>query len=85
MSEVIPLLLGAALGASALAIGTVAIRWAMQISGALIIGTVVAVSSGEAAESPAFIAFDTAQALAAAVLTGVLLRRAGVGASRRDE
>jgi hypothetical protein len=82
--EVIPLVLGAALGAATLTLAPGGSRWAAQIAGALVIGTAVAVGTGEAGENPLFIAFDTAQALVACLLTALLLTRAGVGWARRD-
>jgi hypothetical protein len=77
MWEVIPVVLGGALGLAAGSSGRTAV--VRLVCGALAIGIVVALASGELAESAAFVVVDAALALLAAVLA----RSLAVFAARR--
>lgn len=87
MQELVPIALGAALGVGSLALRRPVARAAALVVGALVIGVLWSTLAGEAAESPVFIAWDSAQALVSGLLCRVLWRlgpgRAGRAASGR--
>lgn len=80
--EIIPLFAGILIGFGFLRLGPFdqRTRAIILVPAALVIGWIAATVSGEIEESWAFVLFDAAQVVVAAVLAAWLLGRAGLGA-----
>lgn len=73
MQELVPIVLGAVLGAATVAIGRPWVRISARVAVALAIGVAWSTTIGE--HGPLFAGWDTIQALAAALLSAAIVRR----------
>jgi hypothetical protein len=72
MYELIPIVAGALAGVVAARLGAGRARWLLVAAVSLLAALMAGLASGELEESPAFLVWDTAQAVAAAVLVARL-------------
>jgi len=80
MHELLPIVLGAVLGAATVRLANDRLRLLVRIVAAVAIGVIAVIV---AAEGPLLVLWDAAQAFVAAIAVGALLRRAGAVAPRR--
>jgi len=84
MYELIPIVVGASIGIASMRLGGWRAQALVVIPASVIVGIAAAILSGEIDKSWAFVLWDTAQALMAAVLANVLAARWLLRRARSD-